>query len=545
MIKLKQLFSMALPLVAAMLVSCSGDDDKQTVKPIRADVFADFESDNKAIKADAQDVTITIKWSNTEWKIEKGEGDIISEITPDHGGDMYDNKTLQTQVTLKCTANTGESKRTQKLVLKSDKLDKTLTLTQDPSFESVDVEISMAEKFQHVEGFGGMYNPFIWCGGNLVSAAEMEKFYNPSELGYTMLRLMIYPNSADWSKDVEGAKIAQKHGAIIFACPWDCTDALADKTSDGKKHLKKENYGKYADHIVAYIDYMKQQGVKIFAVSMQNEPDMDFTAWTPTEVRDFMRQHGATIRATGVKLMSPETCGMRKDYNDLIINDAKAFEQTDILAGHLYQGFAHPETGAWEKGIFDHVMGLRQRLGSKQWWMTEHLFNDGEKEANESAWVFRTWDYNLKNLAWEMHWCMEGNCSAYVYWYLRRFYGLMGDNDKRSPVAEGEIAKNGYIVSHYAKYASGRDRIKASSADDRIYPTAYVNAAGTELTMVMLNMSDSDLTIKVPVEGASDAQAVVTSETLNMQSAAASAQGGVVSVSAPAMSIVSVKVALK
>lgn len=37
--------------------------------------------------------------------------------------------------------------------------------------------------------------------------------------------------------------------------------------------------------------------------------------------------------------------------------------------------------------------------------------------------------------------CMEGYCSAYVYWYLKRFYGMMGDNDERSPVREGEIAK--------------------------------------------------------------------------------------------------------
>ena len=30
----------------------------------------------------------------------------------------------------------------------------------------------------------------------------------------------------------------------------------------------------------------------------------------------------------------------------------------------------------------------------------------------------------------------------------------MGDNDKRSPVGEGEIAKNGYIMAHYAQYAT-------------------------------------------------------------------------------------------
>ena len=55
---------------------------------------------------------------------------------------------------------------------------------------------------------------------------------------------------------------------------------------------------------------------------------------------------------------------------------------------------------------------------------------------------------------------MEGYCSAYIYWYLKRFYGLMGDTDKRSPTSEGEITKNGYIMAHYAQYATETTRIK-------------------------------------------------------------------------------------
>ena len=97
-------------------------------------------------------------------------------------------------------------------------------------------------KYQPVVGFGGMYNPKIWCGDNLISAPQLDKMYGAGGLGYSILRLMIYPNESDWSADVEAAKAAQANGAIIFACPWDCTDALADKiTVNGKemKHLKK------------------------------------------------------------------------------------------------------------------------------------------------------------------------------------------------------------------------------------------------------------------------------------------------------------------
>ena len=46
---------------------------------------------------------------------------------------------------------------------------------------------------------------------------------------------------------------------------------------------------------------------------------MDFTYWTPQEVVDFVKQYGAKIRETGVRLMSPEACGTPPEYTDPII----------------------------------------------------------------------------------------------------------------------------------------------------------------------------------------------------------------------------------
>jgi glucuronoarabinoxylan endo-1,4-beta-xylanase len=113
---------------------------------------------------------------------------------------------------------------------------------------------------------------------------------------------------------------------------------------------------------------------------------------------------------------------------------------------------------------------------------------------------------------------MEGYCSAYIYWYLKRFYGMMGDNDPRSIVPEGEITKNGYILSHYAKYATGTTRIKVDSDDSSILATAYVNADGKEITLVVLNTTkkDTKLAIVLPdtVKGVS---AVQTTKEVNMK----------------------------
>ncbi|WP_240346965.1 glycoside hydrolase family 30 beta sandwich domain-containing protein [Bacteroides ovatus] len=374
--------------------------------------------------------------------------------------------------------------------------------------------------YQPVVGFGGMYNPKIWLGSNLLTDADMNKLYGASGLGYSILRLMIYPRESDWGTDVAGARIAQQNGALVFACPWDCTEALDDKTHSKGKHLDPGKYQEYTDHLVKYINYMKANGVNLYAISMQNEPDMNFTYWTPAEVVNYMRDYGAQIRATGVKLMAPEACGMQPAYTDPVLNDAVAFANTDIVAGHLYQGFTDLSSN-YVKNRHDYITGLynsRLAPAGKTWWMTEHLFNDGADETDSFKWKFRTWDYCISNLAKEIHMTMDGYCSAYVYWYLKRFYGMMGDNDYRTTVPEGKISKNGYILSHYAKYATGTTRIKVNSADSGVLATAYKKADGKEITLVVLNTTkeDTKLTIMLPAAIAG-VSAVQTTKDVDMQ----------------------------
>ena len=244
--------------------------------------------------------------------------------------------------------------------------------------------------------------------------------------------------------------------------------------------------------------------------------------------------------------MSPESCGTSPDYTDPIMNDIEAFFNTDILVGHLYQGFINIEQPGYEKNRHDYICGLYSRLSGKTWWMTEHLFNDGEKEEDSGKWEFSTWEYCFSHLAKEIHMCMEGYCSAYVYWYLKRFYGMIGDNDKRSPVGEGEITKNGYILSHYARYATNTIRIKVTADNQDLCATAYINKAGNEITLVLLNMTGNTQKVEIPLAGIRQIHAVETTEYKNMEAIEANSlektDGSYVMLSG--YSIASVKLAL-
>jgi glucuronoarabinoxylan endo-1,4-beta-xylanase len=520
-----------LTICAAMLAllcgGCAGDSSNDT--PNGELPYARFIQKSIPVSGLSGVTTATVEWSQTEWEIARDAGNIVTDISPAKGGNDKDaNQSVRVKITY--SANASLESRSQKISITNKTTGETSDLLIEQStelsarYKEMPLSLDVSVQYQHVAGFGGMYDPKIWCGGYLITADELNKMYGPGGLGYSILRLMIYPNESDWAADVDAAKTAQQNGAIIFASPWDCTDALADRVTQSNgtsvKHLRHDKYEEYTSHIVKYITYMKNNGVNLYAVSMQNEPDMDFTYWTPTEVVSYVKSYGATIRATGVKLMAPEACGFQPEYTDPILNDAAAFANTDILAGHIYQGFVKVESGSYVKNRHDYICGLyttRLAAAGKTWWMTEHLYNDGQSEADPAKWDFQKWDYNMSSLGKEIHMCMDGYCSAYVWWYLKRFYGMMGDNDSRSPVASGEITKNGYILSHYAKYATDRTRIKVTAANENVLATAYRNADGSEITLVLLNMTSDGLNVQIPLQGVMAVSAVQTTENENMQ----------------------------
>jgi len=540
---------LAVSIVTAFgMWSCSDDDTISAALTVPLS----FVSDSIAVDYTAGSATAVVESDGSHYRIEHSDNGVITAVRAVSGGSREGGRRFD-KVRIEYAENASDEARQATLALigADGKAKSSLTLTQKPKYETVDVTTDISITHQHVTGFGGMYNPSIWVApADRISAGELERMYSPSGLGHNILRLMIYPDENRWADDVDGARRAQALGAIIFACPWDCGDERADKvTVNGKslKHLRADKYADYADHLVRYVDFMRQNGVGIYAISVQNEPDMDFTYWSPAEIVDFTKRFGQKIRAAGTRLMGPESCGYNPDYTDAVLTDAEAMAQTDILAGHLYQGFldtTQPYTAQRRKyvcGLYDNHL----KAAGKTWWMTEHLFNDGQNKDNADNYLeFQKWTYSLNHLALEMHHCMEGNCSAYVYWYLKRFYGMIGDNDpERNTTPEGEPTKNGYIMAHYAKYAKGMDRVEASAAAPDLLVTAYANASRTEMTLVTINMGDGFrcLSIQLPSAEAT-AEAVETNDNVDMADAHAQVKGGKALVRMSGKGIVSVRI---
>ena len=331
--------------------------------------------------------------------------------------------------------------------------------------------IDTQKEYQLIRGFGGINHP-EWTGADLSDSQRQTAFGNgTNELGLSVLRVFVNPDKNQWYRAVETAKFANDMGAYVFASPWEPPSSIASQGDGtyqgGKVHLNKSNYGAYAQHLNDFGTYMKEQGVDLYSISVQNEPDYahDWTGWTSDETTDFLANYGHLITST--RLMSPETFQYtNKDYYNKILNNSKAFENTDVFATHMY---------GTQRSQMD--FSALENSG-KEIWMTEvYVPNSEADSANRWPEALQVGE-NIHNAL------VVGNMSAYVWWYIRRSYGLMTE--------DGKISKRGYNMAQFSKWVRpGAIRIGATEQPDtNILVSSYKNEDGT-IVIVAINKNSS------------------------------------------------------
>ena len=222
---------------------------------------------------------------------------------------------------------------------------------------------------------------------------------------------------------------------------------------------------------------MKDNDAAIDVLSIQNEPDIDVDyescQWSPAQIYNFVKTHGSELRATGVKLLAAEHSKFNHTFTDPLLNDAQVATDVDCIGGHIYGG-----------GLIEYDLVSKK---GKEYWMTEHLLNKAwDDKTLKSPEALRT-----ENLAFaeEVNQCMEKGFNVYIWWYLRRFYSMLGDGDGGS--VRSEVTTRGYFLSHFAKYAAGRTRVKVTlpqSIVSGISATAYKDADGN-ISVMLVNSS--------------------------------------------------------
>jgi glucuronoarabinoxylan endo-1,4-beta-xylanase len=375
--------------------------------------------------------------------------------------------------------------------------------------------VNLTSTKQKITGFGASS---AWCGA--INDTVMNSLYN--DLGYSILRLRIEEGIGDkwkvgdfsaWAAELSNAKKASAKGAIVFASPWNPPASMQEsftKSGDSDaKRLKYDKYDEYVQYLNAYVKYMKDNGVNLYAISVQNEPDYanDWTWWTPQEMLNFMKNNAGSINC---KVMAPESFQYLKNMSDPILNDSTALNNLDVLGLHLY---------GTQLSDFSYPL-YQQKSAGKELWMTEHYYDNDNTD-------------NLMKMSKEIHDCMvTGNMNAYVYWWITWPNGLASSS--------GTIYKRAYVLGQFAKYIRpGYYRVDATAnPNTNVYVSAYTGSNNAVIVAVNTGTSAVSQTFNIQNGSVSKLSTYTTSSSQNMASGSSiNVSGGSFSAQLPAQSI--------
>jgi len=329
-----------------------------------------------------------------------------------------------------------------------------------PNTASNSATIYLDSTQQIIRGFGAANIIGAgWRPDMTTSEVQIAFGVGPGQLGFTILRLRISPDSTDFSMNIPTAKLANSMGVTIIATPWTPPAWMKSNNSTIGGTLNTSAYAAYAAHLKAFADTMSNGGVSLYAISVQNEPDANVSYescfWNATQFLNFVKNNASSV---GVPIFMPESESFNHQFSDSTLDDPVAAANVAFIGGHLYGASPSPYSLALSEG--------------KEVWMTEYLVLD------------TTWSAVL-GTAKSINDCMNSNMSAYIWWYIVRYYGPINES--------GIVTPRGYVMSQFAKFVRpGFHRVSArANPQTDVYVTAYKN--GSKVVIVALNMGSSSL----------------------------------------------------
>lgn len=282
----------------------------------------------------------------------------------------------------------------------------------------------------------------------------------------------------------------------ILGSPWSAPAWMKTNGSLKGGSLKPEYYQAYAQYFVKYLKTMQAQGIRIDAITIQNEPLNPKN--TPSMVMQAEEQAafiktalGPAFHKAGIKtkiIAYDHNCD-RPDYPLTILNDPEARRYVDGSAFHLYGG----EITALTK--------VQDAYPKKSLYFTEQMTVDRKSDPNlEVARAVqrlivgapRNWSRNV------LLWNLAADPS----------FGPHTDNGG-CPVCEGAITLDGnavtrnvayYTVAHASQFVRpGSVRIESSALDQ--LPNVAFAAPGGKRVVIVANPGQADQDFEIRYHG--------------------------------------------
>jgi len=390
------------------------------------------------------------------------------------------------------------------------------------------LEINDNETYQTMEGFG-----FALTGGsaihiNAMDLPERMKLLNElfgndeNSIGISYLRISIgasdlsdkvfsYNDLPTGETDPELKKfslqpekkdlipvlkeiLAINNDIRILGSPW--SPPVWMKTNGKSKggSLKPEFYDAYALYFLKYIQGMKAEGIRIDAITIQNEPlhpGNNPSMYMPAEEQALFikKSLGPAFREAGIdtKIIIYDHNPNRIDYPIKVLNDPEARRYVDGTAFHMYEGSV------------DSISEVKKAHPDKNLYFTEQWVGAPGDFPNDLRWHVRTLIIGAVR-----NWCknvIEWNLAAdpqqdpHTKGGCHDCLGAVtidGNSVSRNPAY--------YIIAHASKFVKpGSVRINSTISEG--LPNVAFKRPDGKVVMIVLNDSDKEKIFYIKNQG--------------------------------------------
>jgi len=399
--------------------------------------------------------------------------------------------------------------------------------TQEPQTSKTIISIDPDKKFQQVIGFGGAFTEAAAYTLQKLSPENRQKalnaYFHPEKgIHYTFCRTHI--NSCDFSlgnysycdikDDIElknfsierdkklliplikdALKISGKPFKL-FASPWSPPAWM--KTNNQMNHggaLKKEYYDVWALYFVKYIKAYAQEGINIWGITVQNEPEVtqpwDSCRYTSKQEAEFVKNYLAPA------LKSHHLDHIRImvwDHNkDRIYERSKEiFSIPDVsdmvwgIAFHWYDGNHYEELTKTHNDFPDKHLVFTEGCieGSPQiddWKIGERYGHDIISDLNNWTVAWTDWNMVLDEQGGPNH--VDNFCNAPIIAHTKE--------DKLY------FENSYYYIAHFSKFIMpGAVVIGCNSNNSNLEAVACQNP-DTSIILVVLNQKNNDIDFQI------------------------------------------------
>lgn len=281
----------------------------------------------------------------------------------------------------------------------------------------------------------------------------------------------------------------------LMGSPWSAPTWMKTTNDTRGGSLKEEYHDAYAQYFVKYLQAMKAEGIRIDAITVQNEPlhpgnnpSMFMSATQQAEfIKHSLGPAFATARLDTKIIIYDHNCD-RPDYPLAILNDPEAAKYVEGSAFHLYAGKLEVLSTLHEAHPDKHLYFTEQWIGAPGNFRSDLIWHVRELIVGAPRhWCRTVLEWNLaSDSRWQPH-TDRGGCD--------RCLGAVtidGDRITRNPAY--------YIIAHAAKFVRpGSVRIESNLLPE--LPNVAFRAPDGRRVLIVLNNTRRLLAFNIAHDG--------------------------------------------